>query len=65
MGTAVESHSDFVICDSDIGWHIDQIAEDLACLGIIISTHAASHQPIKTRGYHEECHVEVDLEADR
>jgi hypothetical protein len=44
MGTAVEPNSHFVIGHDDVGRHIDEVTEDLARLGIVISTHAASHQ---------------------
>jgi len=48
MGTAVESNSHFVIGHGDVGRHVDEITEDLARLGIAISTDAASHHPIKS-----------------
>jgi hypothetical protein len=38
MGTAVESNSHFVIGHGDVGRHVDEITEDLARLGIAIST---------------------------
>jgi hypothetical protein len=41
MGAAVEAHSDFAFGDDDIGAHIDEVAEDLAGLSIVISAHAA------------------------
>ena len=40
MGAAVEAHSDFAFGDDDIGGHIDEVAEDLAGLSIVISAHA-------------------------
>jgi hypothetical protein len=30
MGAAMESHSDFVLGDGDVGGHIDEVAKDLA-----------------------------------
>jgi hypothetical protein len=32
VGTTVEAHSDLTFGDGDIGWHIDEIAEDLTRL---------------------------------
>ena len=65
MGSAVESNSHFVIGHGDVGRHVDEITEDLARLGIVISTHAASHQAIERLRDDQERHVEIDLEADR
>ena len=47
MGAAVEAHPDFVLGNCNIGRHIDEVAEDLARLGIIVAAHAASHQTIE------------------
>jgi len=65
MGAAMEPHRDFVLGDGDVGRHVDEIAEDLACLGTVIAAHAAGHEAIKPRCEDEQRHVEVDLEADR
>ncbi len=65
MGTPVESHPDFVFGDGDIGRHVDEIAEDLARLSVIVAAHAAGHEAIEAGCEDEERHVEVDLEADR
>jgi hypothetical protein len=40
----VEPDLDFVVRDGDIGRHVDEIAEDPACLSIIVAAHAAGHQ---------------------
>jgi len=32
---AMEAHSDFMVSNGDVRWHIDQVAEDLASLGIV------------------------------
>ena len=65
MGAAVEAHSDFAFGDDDIAGHIDGVAEDLAGLSIVISAHAACHQPVESACEDEKRHVEIDLEADR
>ena len=64
MGAAVEPHGDFGLGDGDVGWHVDEIAEDLARLGIVIATHTASHETIEPRSEDEQRHVEVDFEAN-
>jgi hypothetical protein len=47
MGAAMEAHRDFVLGNGDIGRHVDEIAEDLAGLGIVIAAHAARHAAIE------------------
>jgi hypothetical protein len=37
MGAAVEAHADFIVSDGDVGGHIDEVAEDLARLGIVVA----------------------------
>ena len=49
---------------STVGRHVDQVAEDLAGLGVGVAAHATGEEPIEAAGDHEERHVEVDLEAD-
>jgi hypothetical protein len=43
MGSPVESNCDFAICDSELRWHIDEIAEDLAGLSIVVTTLPTGH----------------------
>jgi hypothetical protein len=61
----MEAHRDFVLGDGDIGRHVDQVAEDLARLCIVIAAHAASHQAIETAAQDQQRHVKIDFEADR
>src|SRR5882672_10138484 len=63
MGAAMESHRDFVLGDGDVGRHVDEIAEDLARLGIVVAAHAAGHEAIEPRCENEQRHVEVDFES--
>jgi len=65
MGAAMETHPDFVLGDGDVGRHVDEIAEDLARLGVVVAAHATGHETIEPRCENEQRHVEVDLEADR
>jgi hypothetical protein len=44
MGTAMESHRDFVPGDGDFGRHVDEIAENLARLGIVVAAHRPGGQ---------------------
>ena len=39
----MEAHPDFVFGDGDVGRHVDEVAEDLARLGVSVSAHAACH----------------------
>src|SRR5215470_5916495 len=64
VGTAMETHSNFVFVNSDVGWHVDQVAEYLARLSVVVTPHTVGHQTIEATGKHEERHVEVHLEAD-
>ena len=65
MGAAVEAHADLAVGDGDVGGHVDEVAEDLARLSVIVAAHAAGHQAIEAAGDDQQRHVEVDLEADR
>ena len=42
MGAAMEPHPDFVFGNGDVGRHVDEIAEDLARLGVVVAE-AARH----------------------
>lgn len=65
VGASVEPHLDLALGDGDVGRHIDQIAEYLAGLSVIVSAHATRHETIEARSDDEECYVKIDLEADR
>ena len=47
MGSAMKAQRNFVVGDGDVGRHVDKIAEDLACLRVIVAAHAPSHEAIK------------------
>ena len=64
MGAAVEADGDVTVGDDDVGRHVDEVAEDLTGLGVVVAAHASSHEAIEAAGEHEQGHVEVDLEAD-
>ena len=61
----MEAHPDFGRCNGDIGGHVDEIAKDLAGLGVVVAAHAAGGQAVEGRGEDEEGHVEIDFEPDR
>ena len=65
MGAAMEPHRDFVLGDGDVGRHVYEITEYLACLGVVVASHTAGHEAIEPRREDEQRHVEIDLEADR
>ena len=65
MGSAVEADLDLVFHQCDIGWHVDQIAEDLPGLGIRIATHPLGEDTGETTGDDQQDHIEIDLEPDR
>ena len=60
----MEADGDLVVGDSDVGGHVDEVAEDLSGLCVVVSAHAFGHDAIEAAGEDEESHVEVDLEAD-
>jgi hypothetical protein len=64
VGSPVESNCDFAICDNDLRRHIDEIAEDLAGLSIVVTTHSTGHDAIEAARQNQESHVEIHLEAD-
>jgi hypothetical protein len=41
VGATVEADPDFIVSDGDVGGHVDEVAEDLARLGIVVAAHAA------------------------
>jgi len=45
----VEAAPDFIVSDGDVGGHVDEVAEDLASLGIVVATHSAGHQTIEAK----------------
>ena len=47
VGAAVEAHPNFGFGDGDASGHVDEVAEDLAGLGVIIAAHAAGHQAVQ------------------
>jgi hypothetical protein len=47
VGATVEADPDFIVSDGDVGGHVDEIAEDLARLGIVVAAHAAGYQTIE------------------
>ena len=50
----MEAHPDFGRCNGDIGGHVDEIAKDLAGLGVVVAAHAAGGQAVEGRGEDEE-----------
>ena len=58
----MEAHPDFGRCNGDIGGHVDEIAKDLAGLGVVVAAHAAGGQAVEGRGEDEEGHVEIDFD---
>jgi hypothetical protein len=65
MGAPMEAQPDFLVGNRNIGRHVNQIAEDLARLSILIAAHAAGHDAIEAAGQNQKGHVEIHLKADR
>ena len=63
MRSPVKTDTDFLWSHINIGWHVYKVAEDLACLGLRISTHSIGDAPVETAGHNQEGHVEIDLES--
>ena len=64
VSASMEADGDSAVGDVDVGGHVDEVAEDLSGLGVVVSAHAAGDEAIEAAGEDEESHVEVDLEAD-
>ena len=47
VGAAMEPNPDFLVRDGDICGHVDEIAEYLARLGVVVAAHTAGHQAIE------------------
>src|SRR5271156_6661538 len=47
VGAAVEADADLALGDSDVGGHVDEVAENLARLSVIVAAHAVGHQAIE------------------
>ena len=65
MGSAVESHTYLGWRDLDGGGEVDQVTENLACLGIGVAPHAVGEAPIEPACHHEEREIKVHFECDR
>ena len=65
VGTAVEANVDLGLGDGDVGWGVDEVAEDVASLGVGVTAHAPGQQTVEAAGDDQERHVEVDFESDR
>ena len=64
MCASVKADCDFALSDGDIGRHIDEVAEDLASLGIGIAAHAFGEYPLEAAGDLQKEHIEIDFESD-
>ena len=51
VGAPVEPHSDFIFSDCDVGRHVDEVAEYLARLGVIVAAHAVMKSELVSRDY--------------
>ena len=47
VGSSVEAHRNLGFGDGDVGRHVDEVAEDLTRLSIIVAAHAVCHQAIE------------------
>ena len=65
MCAAVKADLNFLFADGNICRHIDEVAENLACLRIGVAVHALSDQAIKTAGQHQQGHIEIHLHPHR
>jgi hypothetical protein len=54
MGSAVEIYIYPGWGDLDSGGDVDQVTENLACLGIGVAPHAVGEAPIESACHHEE-----------
>ena len=61
----MEAHVHLVFRDDHIGRDIDEVAEEVARLGIRVAVHAPREQAVESAGDDQERHVEIHLEADR
>ena len=64
VSAPVEFDPDFIVRDIDLGRHIDEVAEHLAGLSILVTTHATGHDAIEGAGEDQQTHVEIHLESD-
>ena len=61
----MEGHRHLSRGDVDGGRHIDEIAKDVAGLGVAVAAHATGEQAIESAGDHQQRHIEVDFESHR
>ena len=64
MGSAVEIHRNLGWSDLDGGGEVEQVTEDLSCLGIGVAPHAVGEAAIESACHHEECEIKIHLERD-
>ena len=60
----MEVHVDLAPGNRDVGWGVDEIAEDVACLSVRVTTHALGQQTVEAAGDDQQGHIEIDLETD-
>jgi hypothetical protein len=56
----MESDSDLFVRDGHVCRHVDEVAEDLSGLGVIVPAHAIGHQAIEAAGKDQQSHIVVD-----
>ena len=64
MRPAVEADLDLAFSQCDVRRHVDQIAENLAGLGVGIAARSFGEETLETAGDDQQDHIEVDLEPD-
>ena len=47
VGSSVKAQRDLALGDGDVGRHVDEVAEDLARLCVIVSAHAVGDEAIE------------------
>src|SRR4030042_770289 len=65
MSPAMEADDNLSIGHFDICWGVNEIPENVSCLGVTVSSHAACQTSIEATGYDQQGHVKVDLQAHR
>lgn len=58
MRTAMEGHRDLLRGDLHGGGYVDEVAEDLPGLRIVVAAHALGDAAVQVAGEHQQCEVE-------
>ncbi len=65
MGATMVVHGNLFVADDNVGRHVNEVAENLAGLGVGVAAHLLGDEAIESAGQNQQRHVEIHLEPHR